>query len=172
MHDPACDDAFAKISRHTACLFHQQSPILYRGRRQGRQPLNMYILYHMRLGTKVKMVLVLWELSDSARVNGLPSRRPVAFRWIHRSLWWRAPRKRADFPQILLTFWDHRNVKWLNPNSIWLPHCGCDVGIFLGDRTWRITTKMIETRGRDCPDIWRSHRGWSCDCFWKSHRNM
>ena len=69
------------------------------------------------------------------------------------------------FSQILLTFWDHRNVKWLNPNSIWLPHCGCDVGIFLGDRTWRITTKMIETRGRDCPDIWRSHRGWSCDCF-------
>ena len=36
----ACDNAFAKVSRHTACLFHQQSPILYRGRRQGRQPLN------------------------------------------------------------------------------------------------------------------------------------
>jgi len=41
VHDPACDNAFAKVSRHTACLFHQQSPILYRGRRQGRQPLNI-----------------------------------------------------------------------------------------------------------------------------------
>ena len=40
----------------------------------------VYIIYHMRLGTKVKMVLVLLELSDSARVNGLPSRRPAAFR--------------------------------------------------------------------------------------------
>ena len=60
----------------------------------------VYIIYHMRLGTKVKMVLVLWELCDSARVNGLPSRRPAAFRWIHRSLWGRAPRKRADFPKF------------------------------------------------------------------------
>ena len=45
----ACDNAFAKVSRHTACLFHQQSPILYRGR-AGAAALNVYIAYMDPMG--------------------------------------------------------------------------------------------------------------------------